>query len=311
MAQTVILTTNWGFNWWQTGGHGRFSGTKASERLPNWKELRKKCPLPAIGLYTDKFFESEFAYIVIKDIRVDNDDVPQFEYDFISRGFKESLFLNAKVNRANKKFYFPVDVSLLLESIKSLDIFPPREWIEKFTEIPAVNDVPPTSTDITNWTPYIGQYFLDLRDTSLGSVEFENRTAALLTAIGFKVVQKGHMFPGPVCDGVASHGGDIGLVYDCKNSTNYFPIQEDMRALEQYYQDEKTKHRGREMFPCFIAKKATTQMQGDKLVMTIEPLLYLLFRKITTGADFTVDPIKLFFTNKWAFTIDNIKTHWN
>ena len=311
MAQTVVLTTDWGFNWWERGQHGRFSGTNISERLPNWRELKAQCPLPAIGMYTDKFMEYNFDYIMIKDIVVDREGVPMFEYDFVRKGYRGSMFLSDRINRANKKFYFPVDVSLLLESLKLLDQFPPREWLDKFSDIPTVNDFPLPPEEITDWTTYIGKYFLELKDIQLGSVEFENRTAALLTAIGFQVAQKGHNIVGAVCDGVATHGGDIGIVYDCKNSVNYIPSAEHMRALEQYYSDEKVKYRNREMFPCFIAKKANTPIVGDKMVFSIEPLLYLLFKKLTTGGEFNIDPIKNFFTNKWPLTIENIKTYWD
>lgn len=311
MPDTITLTTNWGYNYWELGKPGRFPTTNISERLPSWRQLKAKCPLPAIGLYTDQFTDRRFDYIIIKDINAETDGTPYFDYEFVSKGFKESCFLDEKVNRGRKKFYFPVDWSLMLQSLRALEQHPPQKWLDLFEEnVPLIN-TEVTVTEATDWSSYLGRYFLELRDRQLGNEEFENRVATLLTALGFKVLQKGHLLVGTVPDGVATYSGDIGLVYDCKNSTGYIPTADDMRALESYYHDERAKHRDRQMFPCFIAKKGNTPMVGDKLVISVESLMYVLFKKLASGNDFKLDPIRNFFTNKRAFSIDNIKTYWD
>lgn len=304
MAETIILTTHWDFKYWEEGKPAKFSNTgiDLNQRIPNWRKLKEQCPIPGIGLYVDRHYDKFFDFLLIKDIRLDTaDNTVYFDYDFVSKGLRQSVQLDGRINNTNKKFFYAVDTSRVTDALTYLGISSPEKWSSALEN---------TIVQI-DWKTFIGQYFVDLQTKLLGNEEFENRVAVLLTALGFKVLQKGHLLVGTVPDGVATYGGDIGLVYDCKNSANYIPNADDMRALESYYNDERTKHRDRQMFPCFIAKKGNTPMVSDKLVISVEPLLYLLFKKIQSGSDFKLDPIKNFFTNKRAITVDNIKTYWD
>ena len=300
MAETIILTTNWGYNYWELKKPAKFPSTNISERIPNWRDLKEKCPLPAIGLYTDQFTDKRFDYILIKGITADTDGTPYFEYDFISKGFKESCFLEAKINRRKGKFYYAVESSLLLESLASLDQRAPQIWMDLLEK----------KQSHFEWSALVGQYFLDLKEKSLGNEDFEDRTAALLTAIGFDVVQKGYTRQGAFPDGVASYGTDLGLVFDCKNSVSYYPSAEHNRALASYYKDEKRVYRDKEMFPCFIPKSSSANHVGDNFILPIEPWLYLLSKKLKMGSKFKLEPLKNILINKVAFTQKNIDDFW-
>jgi hypothetical protein len=311
MPETIALTTDFDRNYWELHKPARFPSTDINKRLSSWRQLNSKCPLPAIGLYTDKYKERHFDYIIIKDIIADADGTPNFDYEFISNGHRESRILDEKINLNRKKFYFSIDCSTLIQSLRDIEEKPPLNWLNLFENNTPIVNTEVIVTEKADWSAYLGRYFLDLRDRQLGNEEFENRVAFLLTALGFKVLQKGHLLVGTVPDGVATYSGDIGLVYDCKNSSNYSPNANDMRALESYYNDERAKHRDLQMFPCFIAKKGITPIVGDKLVIYVEALLYVLFKKLASGSDFKLDPIINFFTNKRVFSIENINIYWD
>lgn len=301
MKETIILSTNWGYNYWEQNKPGKFPGTTINERVPNWKEIKQFCPLPSIGYYYDKFSTEKFDYIIIKDITADETGIPYFDYEFVSKSYTESDLLDIKINKANRKFYFPVEINDLVSSLKDLKQSPPEKWLALIQQ------------EITsyNWQDYIGSYFLDIKVKDLSSDAFEDRVASLLTSLGFEVLQKGHKIKGTYPDGIAIYGGDVALVYDCKNSNNYFPTAEHLRAIMQYYTDERRVYgKDKEMFPSFISKTFSSLQHNTCHLIPVDALLYLLFKKLKLGSKFRLDPIRNIFINKKVFSIDSIDNEW-
>lgn len=310
MKETIILTTNFEKNYWSLGKIGKYPKTDIHQRLPQWKELKDQCPLLAIGLYTDKHQNDSFDFIIIKDITIHN-NAPVFDYDFIAKGKCTSQELYNQIESKGRLFYFSLELSNLISVLNQLNEKRPERWDSLSYE----NALPINSINITtpqeSWEQYIGSYFLALKNDQLSNNDFEDRTAKLLTALGFKVNQKGHQFIGTVADGVATLDTEFGIVYDCKNRINYKPDSNDMRAIDSYHKDEQIKYPNFEIYPCFIPKTTTNYIVSDKIIIPIESLLFLLYKKLEAGNNFRLNSIQNFFRNKRQMTIENIKVYWD
>lgn len=301
MDETIILSTNWGYDYWRKNKPGNFPKIPISYNVPNWKSIMEFCPLPSIGYYFGVCSSSLFDYIIIKNITVLDDNSPQFEYEFISTSKTTSESLDKKINNRKHKIYFSIEKEKLLKSLNELHESPPNKWLA-LTHKKNINP---------NWLDYIGSYYQDLIEKDLSSEDFEDKLASLLTALGFEVLQRGHKVKGSYPDGVATYEKDFAIVYDCKNSNNYYPTAEHLRAINQYYADEKrVQGKDKEMFCCLIAKKFTSLLNKECHLIPVESLLYLLQKKFKLGAKFKLDRIRTILVNNKIFSIENINNEW-
>jgi hypothetical protein len=306
MKDGIILETDWQYNYWEKEMPGQYTKSDFRTR-PGWEDYRKSCPLPALGMYTGRYKDYKFDYLMIKEIKLNEIGEPHFDYEFLAKSSTRSEFLDLALPKRNQRFFHTLSNQELRLVISKLKENPPKTWVDllggQFTPGPSVS---------VGWEEYVGRYFLEMNQPSLSNQEFEDRVADLLTAIGFDVLQKGHRLEGEYPDGVASYAGEFALVYDCKNAVKYFPSAEHIRALEKYYKDEKiVTEKHRQLFCGFIAKSFDTQNQKNAYLISTEALLYLLYKKLSLGARFNLKLIKKILVNRSLLTKELIDKEWS
>lgn len=98
------------------------------------------------------------------------------------------------------------------------------------------------------------------------------------------MTQKGYKLKGDYPDGVAIFGGEYAIVYDCKNTENFSPTANDIRALKTYVEDEEKIHKDKSLFGVFIAK-SFGKIASNFFYFPVDALLYLLYRKLEMGSN--------------------------
>jgi len=307
MCKVLLLATGWNETYWDSPKEAEYRG-KSYEELPEWESLARNCPLPGIGIYIKQkgkdFSSRHFVYLKIKGMRYEsNSKMPYFDFETVKQSNTPSCELVGRLGGRVPLFSIK-DCSEIRKVLQELGETPSSTWEDLLS--PEQNT---TSQARYTWEDYIGKYFLDIKDTNISNNEFEDRVCALLTAIGFEVEQRGHRVPGEYPDGIAFVEG-YGLVYDCKNSTDYRPTTDDKRAIRKYLEDEKKAYENKTLFPVFIAKSFRSYDEKDIYYLDVEALNYLLYKKICLGSKFNLSRIKKLLDNKTTLNRDIIDKEW-
>lgn len=306
MNQVVLLTTDWAADYWHKPKRAQFTGKVSYRDLPNWSDLADSCPLAGLGIYYKKkndYSRRPFVYIQIKGMSYDSGTAnPFFTFEVIQASSTSSDALRSRLPSENLALISTIQTDDLLRILREVGEQAPAEWLQLVAGKTAAKT--PVS-----WCEYLGNYFLALEQGTLSDNEFEDRTAFLLKALGFKVTSKGHNIQGPYEDGIAFHE-DIGIVYDCKNSQNFAPTEDDIRALKQYATDERTIHSDKTLYSAFISKDFLKPPQQDTFHLRIESLLYLLFIKLIKGSEFNLNPVKLILQKRRELDRKAIDEYW-
>lgn len=306
LNQVILLTTDVEDDYWHKPKTAKFWGKVRYTDLPNWNILANSCPLAGLGIYYQKRRDCSripFVYIKIKEMSYDSKTGnPFFDFDVIGVSSTQSDTLRRKLPLKNQLLISTIEIEDLLRVLNEIGEKAPEEWLHWATD----KALPKPSL---SWRDYLGNYFWGLEHGTLSNNEFEDRIAFLLRALGFKVTQKGYTVPGPYADGVALHE-DIGVVYDCKNSQTYTPIESDIRALKQYTNDEATLHSGKTLYSAFISRDFQTPSQQDISHLRVEPLLYLLTVELIRGSEFNLNPFKLILQKRRELNRQTIDEYW-
>jgi hypothetical protein len=307
MCKVLLLATGWDKTYWNSPKEARYPG-ETYKKLPEWESLARNCPLPGIGIYTKRqqndFSSQNFVYLKVKGMRYDsNSETPYFDFEPLESSETPSHKLVGRLGGRIPLFSVK-DCSEIRKVLQELGETPPSAWEDLLS--PEQNT---TTQARYTWEDYIGKYFLDIKDTNISNNEFEDRVCALLTAIGFEVEQRGYRVPGEYPDGIAFVEG-YGLVYDCKNSTDYRPTIDDKRAILRYLEDEKKAYESKTLFPVFIAKSFRSYDEKDIYHLDVEALNYLLYKKICLGSKFNLSRIKKLLDNKTTLNRDIIDKEW-
>jgi hypothetical protein len=300
MKKVILLATTWTPTYWNVSQEAPYPKKRYKE-LSDWEELSKNCPLPGLGIYIkQKDRNMKFSYLLIKGMRYDSvSEQPYFEFAPIHESSTESRELTSKLPNENRTLFSSIQSDTLINILKNIGESPPEEW-KNLIEL---------KETIISWQDYIGKYFLEIESKNLSNEEFEDRIFNLLKALGFDVIQKGYTIPGAYADGVFSL--DIyATVYDCKNTSNFFPNEADKRAIDKYLQDEKRIRKEKKIYSAFIAKSFGEISRGDVFYFNVNSFIYLLYKKIQIGSRFTLDPIKKILEDKIILTNDIIDKEW-
>ncbi|MEO0131426.1 MAG: hypothetical protein ABIK73_00580 [candidate division WOR-3 bacterium] len=254
MKQCLVLTTNFRWKdapnvpyWEKNEAETPYRGMNYNQ-LDNWHELAENCPLPGIGRYYREYKSYAFDYLMITGMRYDESNGrPFFAFRYLQRSRTSSVELNRRLPIGN--LFCAVDPDTILRILDELGEQPPQDWLNLFE----------TEIRISVWTDWIGQRFLDLKDAQLSNDEFEDRVFELFRALGLEGEQMGHKKEGTYPDGVvwypeSTAGKQFGFVYDCKNSVNYVPTADHLRAIEDYYQREQNAYSVPLNYKVFVAK---------------------------------------------------------
>lgn len=304
MKKVLLLATGWQPDYWESDQEAPYPRAKYTD-LPEWDSLSKSCPLPGIGRYIkqkDKdLSKNSFVYLKIMGIRYDPDTKhPYFDFKALTKSNIESRILENKLPYDNRKLFSVIETEKLIEILQDIGEEPPEEW-GKLIEI---------KEEIINWKNFIGKYFLEIEEKTLSNDEFENRIAVLLNALGFETDQRGHKVLGEYPDGIASFGNNYAIVYDCKNTQNFYPSAEDERAIRKYLDDEKKIRSERNIYCAFIAKSFRGQGKKDIFYLPINSLLYLLYKKLFLGSKFILSPLIKIFDNFTPLGEETIDKEW-
>lgn len=304
MKKILLLATRWQPDYWESDKEAPYPGTIYTD-LPEWDSLSASCPLPGIGRYIkyrDKDYSlNPFVYLKIIGMRYDsNTKKPYFDFKTLTKSKRESSILEGKLPSNNRRLFSVIEPEKLIGILQDIGEELPEEW-KKLIEI---------KEEIIRWKNYIGKYFLEIDERTLGNNEFEDRVAMLLNALGFETEQKGHKIPGEYPDGIASFGNNYAIVYDCKNTQNFFPSAEDERAIKKYLDDEKKIKSEQNIYCAFIAKSFRGNSRKDIFYLTMNSLRYLLYKKLSLGSKFNLSPLKKTLTNFIPLTIETIDKEW-
>ncbi len=305
MEKILLLSTILNPNFWESEKEVRYSKEYVDDELIL---LSKNCPIPAIGFYNKSgkkdFSSIPFVFLRIKDIRYNTvEESVYFDFEIIAKSKTESKkLINILPSKNNKSYSSTITYEELSKILQEITENIPKEWLDK------------NNKQANTWTDYIGKYFLDIKNTNISNEEFENRVCVLLKALNFNVKQKGHTIKGEYPDGVADFDGNDYLnyiiVYDCKNSFNFFPTSSDLRAIKKYAEDEKKSIDAERTFCVFIAKSFKHEMGKDIFYFSIDSLLYLLYKKMCIGSDFTLNNFKKIFDNNMSLKREIIDNEW-
>lgn len=307
MKKILILATKppWAPNYWSDSPNAKYPKLKYSA-LPAWNSLADSCPLPALGIYFRDYSREPFVYLKLKGMSYDSQsEEPSFDTQTIGSSNGESQTLIDKLPSSNKwrsgepKYFSSIEPKQLKDILQELSEDPPEEW-KKLIQL---------KEQLATWRDYVGRHFLEIEEKDSSPYEFEDRIAALLNSLNFDVSQKGHKLAGEYADGIASFE-DYQIVYDCKNTLNFLPSADDMRAIQKYLSDEKKIRKEKNIFPAFIAKSFKQGSRGDVFYFTVGALIYLLYKRLSLGPKFTLAPIKKILENKTPLTNEIIDKEW-
>ncbi len=296
MLNILLLSTTWSNEYWQQNGCAPFKSFHYKQLLPNWDEFTNNCPIPAIGYYRDhksgrSTINTNFVYLKINGMRYDEDEVPFFDFEFIANSNTSSISLYKLLPHDNTRNMFAsISMQNIQNILQQLHETSPSNWT-KTNQIPKhiIGEKP--KEQYLGWKNFIGIHFIDIIKDEIGNDEFENRIADLLITLGFNITQMGHQLIGAYPDGRAVLD-DFILVYDCKNSMNYYPLQDDVLSMNSYTKNEKNINPDSQIFAVFIAKSFSNNLNPNFRYFTVESLLYLLFKKLKLGYKFKLGHIK-------------------
>lgn len=304
MKEVLLLATAWTSDYWESDKEAPYPKTKYTD-LPGWDALSKSCPLAGIGRYIKQkgkdFSSNPFVYLEISGMRYDDSTKqPYFNFRTLKNSNTRSAILETKLLPINRKLFSVIDAGELMKILRDVGESPPEEW-KRLIEI---------KEEKSFWKDYVGKYFLEIEDRTLSDDELEDRVAALLNALGFRVDQKGHTIVGEFPDGIASFEENYAIVYDCKNTQNFSPNAENERAIKKYLDDEK-KVRSEQNISCaFIAKSFKEESRKDIFYLPINSLLYLLYKKLRIGSNFSLSPLKKILANYFQLTSETFDKEW-
>lgn len=283
MKKAIILCTRWKV-FFEKENIAPYDGFDSS-KLQGWDEFIKQGIIPALGVYTKEFNEECFVYIKVLGLSKDNSGFPRFDFKVIEKSNTPSFKL---LNLLENKFLFSsISQNEIMSKLKQINENPPSEWVNLFEkEIKITEDT--SETNNIEWLAYIGEYYKRLFNRNISNNEFEDIVAKLLIALGFDVEQAGHNVVGAKPDGVATHN-EYSLVYDCKNSDNFYLNEEERRKMDNYIKDENIIRKKHELFPLFIARGYNNSMKANYNFLTVENLIYLLYKKLTFGFKFSLE----------------------
>jgi len=306
----IILSTDWKFNYWSTGGRGKYTKCNFT-KCENWQEFRDNCPIPALGIYFGNYIEHKIDYLVINGIELENiSGEPTFDYKYLGTdNFHKSTEIWSKIPNSNQYLFYTFNDDFIYKIISELNLNPPQKWLDllgdEFTREEEIRNL----EKLIDWKSLIGNYFVEITSKDINNTEFEDRVCDLLVAIGFGVEQKGHKIIGKYPDGVACFN-DFAMVYDCKNRTNYYPNTSDFRAINEYYNNEKRVDIAkRQLFKVFIAKSFDNKIPTNVSNMSyidINLLLYLLAKKTIQGNEFNLQRFVLLLNQNRHLNLDDI-----
>lgn len=304
MKKVLILATGWSNDYWEFDKEAPYPKTKYTG-LEGWDDLSKSCPLPAIGRYIKQkgndFSLYPFVYLVIIGMRYDvNTRQPYFKFETIAKSKTESRKLEHNLPSVKRKLYSAMKYEDLIEILQNLGEQPPEKW----------SNLARVAEERIQWKDYIGKYLLQGRDRVLSNDEFEDRVAALLNSLSFKVSQKGHKLPGEYADGIAAFARDYAIVYDCKNTDDFIATSEDERAIRKYLEDERKIRDEDNIYCAFIAKSSKTEVKRGNFYLPMDSLLYLLYKKLVLGAEFSLSPVKKILDDFLPFNDKIIDKEW-
>jgi hypothetical protein len=304
MAQVILLQTNWAGDYWNKAKTAPYTEQVRYTDLPDWVDLANRCPLAGLGIYIRgkqrDYSQERFVYIRITGMSYDpGTGNPSFAFDVIRPSATNSETMRNRLPYENRHLISTMQTDDLLTVLAELGENVPDDWLT------LAQDKRPVQV---TWHDWLGTFFLAL-EQSMSDNDFEDRIASLLTAIGFKVTQKGHTIRGPYADGVAIYD-DVGIVYDCKNTQNFAPTEDDLRALRQYNADERILQSSKTLYSAFVSRDFRASTQQDIFLVRVVSLLYLLYVKLSMGSDFNLNPLKLILQKGEGLTCQKIDEHW-
>ena len=310
----IILRTAWGKDYWEKGKEAPFPHTKYSE-LQDWNTLSQNCPLPGLGVYIKQRIKQEehdyrykpFVYLRIEGMRSDIKNGQPY-FTFTPVGISKTQSKNLEEKLQSLPLFSALPSEDLLNILRELGETPPQEWTK------LINSTNP----IYGWRDYIGKYFLELTNNNIGNNDFEDRSYGLLKAIGFCTKQLGHDVVGEYPDGKIFIDNDIVVVYDCKNREGFVPSVEDSRKLSKYAADAKIEYKDKKVYGVFIAKSMNlsqqsisySTQQSEFPVIQAQELLYVLYKKLYMGKEFTLNPFRKILAGKYILNRKLIDNEW-
>lgn len=303
MKKILILCTHWSKDYWERQEVAPYHPKGLIQPV---QHLRNTLPIPAIGVYIKKF-SSEFpCFLIVKNIDVNEKGELQFYFQFISKmeGVESSQFLSEI--EAPRDLFFTISQEKILDVLRKFNIKPPEEWQGLLEE-----RLHPS------WQDYIGKYYLDILGY-LSNIEYEDRVAAVFTALGFEVEQLGYKRRGEYPDGII-YSTDFAIIYDCKNRPSYVLSAKDKRAMVEYVKDARRRieeqRRISKVYFAFIVhsyekienvSEIERETSTKGLLLTSESLLYLLFKKLTLGRKFLLTDFEKLVLNQ-VITIEKVE----
>lgn len=304
MAEILVLCTWWDIDYWEIDRVAPYP----KRSIKPVQHLKDTLPVPGIGVYTKgrgKDFSSQPpCFLIIKDIYENEKGEPQFDFHFLSKmeGIISSTFSRGIGIR---KLFFSISQERVLSVLEEFGIEPPSEW-EKLLE----------ARPSSSWLDWIGNRFQAILQP-ISNSDYEDRIAEIFTALGFEVEQMGHKKEGEYPDGIA-YSKDFAIIYDCKNRFKYFLNANDKRAMIKYVQYAKRRieeQRGIEkVYFALVAHSydkvgnigyVEKETSSKGFLLTSEVLLYLLFKKISSGRSFLLVDFEELLSNQ-VITIEGV-----
>jgi len=310
----ILLSTNWSNTFFHNNGRAPYYGNPNLFRF--WDNFANNCPFPAIGFYRDHITgraNSATNYVYINVNGIEHDDrTLYFSYEYLLNSNTRSIDLMNSLPLNNRNLLFTsIDENDLYEIFNRLNETPPNIWVNFNNQ--QINEIPRNGVELIQPTiefnGFIGNYFTEIIHENLANNEFEDRVKSLLTALGFDVIQRGHIVQGRFPDGYAQFDNNI-LVYDCKNSNNYFPIAEDSNALDGYLNQARNLYPGNNLFSAFIAKSYSNNLPPNYIYFSIDSLNYLLYKKLILGNGFNLLPLLNILSQGQILTRILIDINW-
>lgn len=288
MPKILLLYTNFGPPYWDREGKPARYTKRSFTQLRDWHELKKSLPVPALGIHFNKYKDLPFSYMTVIGMEYDDQGFPTFDYRCIQKSERASAQLLEKLhNPAIGTLFEARDATVVLSLLTDLGEQPPQEWV---TLLSSKQTLP----TLEAWREWVGQHFLHLLDPGISNDDFEDVIAEIFRALGFEVNQMGHKRVGSYPDGtLVPPTADFAIVYDCKNTDNYYPTAEHQRALAEYLEKEgkrlQEQKRVRSVYSMFIARSfAQAELKGAHIFISADDLLYALFKRLRLGKDFAL-----------------------
>lgn len=319
----LVLATKYSSTYWQNrNGRAPFANqTNDTTIANNWEQINAQCPMIGIGYYKNSNTPNgttgneNFEYIKIIGItrNAPNDYTVNFSFIKSSKTTSNNL---RNLLPPGKGYIFSVfnDNSLnqiLLQLHEELPVLEITATPQVQNDINA-NNTQRTPSDINNWKNFIGDYYKELLNSNLSDSDYEDRVYELLIAIGFNVNQKGHIIKGPYPDGIILFENNYMIIYDCKNSDNYFMDLQESRKMNDYIQAESIVNPNKDINGIFIARNYSSNLNRNNYYFyTIDSLLYLLYKRLKKGKEFNVINILRSIRRNQDLNINIIDTDFN